>query len=916
MWAHRVGVPRLCASRIRVIVSSFLQGTLGYVVYEYMAKLQINNLSIYGRLSTQAADTAADAAPDVGATSEASAVCLDQWPKRTEQSGAWRMWAPQAWRTWASYQFKPEEYLERHQCQENLWASCLLMEEQKQCDYTSGCYWTGQRCISEVQHYRESQCSAMRIPMQTVDWDLGYPLGDIVPHHGFNDMLYVYANVFLMFCMANVAAFMVHDLALLHVSAKNYVLDWRDLNEGFPFFRKFPRWTFLPQLQRRMCPMRKVDRPSTCYLGCLMFVFPFLLVWAVFLFVFFLVPMVVGLFMLYPVRLSRFWAFVLLVLMALIGCLLAVNQLVFLSFPITRPRYALTWSVADGACNCGCSYSMSTDIHQRLVLIGVGVAVQSLLRALRCLKGLRRSQWANLMSVLFPIPIAVYSVEWNQLFSEEPARGRKPGQPVQSEMAFDPFALMDEQPESRYTSISLRPEAIVDRTVPGKWKPLGIGRDVEGPNIGMDSKKQVGGWQVEAAEYIGCCGFPCLTGGYQAVLPPSSDSEDEEEVEVNTRNSVHSGQSQKPKLFGKFGWRKLKRRVTFGLLKDSDLALARQITRATSSARDLQKTNSRIRKELSTASSMPYDMSRAVTAPERGSLRRPSDDSLREDSPVYSSEGVGSHGLGSQTFGSQNLGSPVASHAVGDTPGSSLDLQSARPRRRRGTGISRTVSFKEDSNLSQVFTGATGSRGSNPDRSRRKSIVIPAMGIQRAPTLSKVVKKNIMYEAMEGSPSGTVVKNPSADKSPKSISRREVKVLSPPAIIEMQDINSARSHRSGSRSSFLSAESGEEEDFRKALIDGGDRRKTSSELREQEEQEYGQLSWSPRRQHSPVMSAATVPEDSAFFGDSAVLPTVSWRATSTKKSALRTSGSSRSQSSGLKSQFADQSAVDLEHGGA
>lgn len=95
--------------------------------------------------------------------------------------------------------------------------------------------------------------------------------------------------------------------------------------------------------------------------------------------------------------------------------------------------------------------------------------------AFRCLKGLRRrsscgfkvrtrrSQWANLLSVTFPVPLTLYSVDWLQA-DGKPIRFRTEVQlplaceltqqemPVQGEVAFDPFAMMDEQPDSKFTT--------------------------------------------------------------------------------------------------------------------------------------------------------------------------------------------------------------------------------------------------------------------------------------------------------------------------------------------------------------------------------------------------------------------------------------------------------------------------------
>merc|ERR1719291_347023 len=57
------------------------------------------------------------------------------------------------------------------------------------------------------------------------------------------------------------------------------------------------------------------------------------------------------------------------------------------------------------------------------------------------------------------MPIEVFPVSWDR--PEEkgggPIQRRCPEEPVQGEPAFDPFALMDEQPESWRTTIQLKP---------------------------------------------------------------------------------------------------------------------------------------------------------------------------------------------------------------------------------------------------------------------------------------------------------------------------------------------------------------------------------------------------------------------------------------------------------------------------
>ena len=72
--------------------------------------------------------------------------------------------------------------------------------------------------------------------------------------------------------------------------------------------------------------------------------------------------------------------------------------------------------------------------------------------AFRCVKGLRRSQWANLITVLFSVPINVYPVTWGCLDVDSE---HSENEETQGEMAFDPFVLMDEQINSKALRLQL-----------------------------------------------------------------------------------------------------------------------------------------------------------------------------------------------------------------------------------------------------------------------------------------------------------------------------------------------------------------------------------------------------------------------------------------------------------------------------
>lgn len=118
---------------------------------------------------------------------------------------------------------------------------------------------------------------------------------------------------------------------------------------------------------------------------------------------------------------------------------------------------------------------MAAKDELRIAITGL---VKSLMVAFRCVKGLRRSQWANLITVLFSVPINVYPVTWACLDVESPREDEE----TQGEMAFDPFAaqrvrcmacatqvLMDEQINSK--SLRLQLAAVYWRLSRTKKKP-------------------------------------------------------------------------------------------------------------------------------------------------------------------------------------------------------------------------------------------------------------------------------------------------------------------------------------------------------------------------------------------------------------------------------------------------------------
>eukprot|EP00435_Cladocopium_sp_Y103_P015937 s2165_g3.t3 len=222
---------------------------------------------------------------------------------------------------------------------------------------------------------------------------------------------------------------------------------------------------------------------------------PFLIVWNLGLAVLVLSPVCVALFLMHPIRLSRAAVFVQSLVCAVYSLAFFIQLMVWSLHRHWRPWYALTWLVRGTVatehplaekvdCLCGCEYSVSNHALFQLIVISITGLVKSLTVAFRCIKGLRRSQWANLISVLFSVPINVYPVTWASLPDAHWPEMCDEDSETQGERAFDPFVLMDEQLNSK----SLRLQVAAVQTSCGS------------PRAGDLTPRE--------ADTIGCCGFP------------------------------------------------------------------------------------------------------------------------------------------------------------------------------------------------------------------------------------------------------------------------------------------------------------------------------------------------------------------------------------------------------------------------
>lgn len=314
-------------------------------------------------------------------------------------------------------------------------------------------------------------CSNASLPLTVVQRDLGR----LHTVRGWVNPLKAWAWLFaaLFFCLW--ISIGVHDLTLLHEDRRSGILTLQSARQEMPHW-----WACISCLQC-LGPMRFLQ--EECWRLWLVL----LPVWtiyraAAFPTMTYPVSLLFSLFA--PLRMSR-------IMVAFAGILGLIWSAVFTVVTLASApgMYAVFWNAQrlPKHCVCFCEFPLRAAVSNRLVMLGLVVCIGSFSIAFRALKGLRRANWGNLFSVLYTVPVEAFPVVWER--PREAGGGpicfRSPGEAVQSEPAFDPFCLMDEQPESGSTGVVLRP-------VP-------------------QTQVRVERWsETEEADMvdIGCCGFP------------------------------------------------------------------------------------------------------------------------------------------------------------------------------------------------------------------------------------------------------------------------------------------------------------------------------------------------------------------------------------------------------------------------
>jgi len=463
MWARRCGAPRRWPSRIKVLIFTLLDGGIGLSIYLYMAGSNISYL-------------------DLGSPQSGPVLCLTEWPE-TGHEASWS--DPKDWFKWWRDHEDHRKILEHKKCK-----------------------------IPSVQ---DNTCSESSAPLK----DMAQPIASAMQGNFDNlrfDILGLSARIFLTLAIFIWVGMATHDLALIGTKKKNLILDVTGVNNYCPVIRRV--WRCLAGV-RPLVMICEAETIGVRVLGTVIAIVlaPVVIAWNVVVFNFVICPILLMAFVRYPVRMCRAWVFIACLATFMYGIALTCLSLGFAgSSPAHRPYYAVTWGADTGnggdPCTCGCDFPVSFGVCINLSVIGVGTALKSLFVALRCLKGLRRSQWANLLSVVFPVPLTVYTVDWRQP-DGKPIKFRDETMKVQEEVAFDPFAMMDEQLDSAFSTINLAPEPSMKegRTPSGRITVEPSRAGMEAPGISDKSLHGKVEFHMEESYYIGCCGFPWSTGG-------------------------------------------------------------------------------------------------------------------------------------------------------------------------------------------------------------------------------------------------------------------------------------------------------------------------------------------------------------------------------------------------------------------
>jgi len=461
MWARRCGAKKHWPSRIRVVINSFINGLVGIAIFKYLTAADVGYL-------------------DLSKPTNEEILCLTTWPLRYETL----TWPHNdVWLHWKNALFDSRLHVQQNRCPRE---QIPPEELQGTCDSTS-------------------------IPVQALQRTLGYAFG--AGANWNTNVADAYGAVFAYIGLCIFITTTVHDVALLTVKHNSYILDVQGVKRNFPTFVHMGYVAAGFPCIKWLANRHKAGRIVAFAL------IPLVVAWSVFVLAFVWYPVGSVLFYWSPVRLSRLAVFVNTLLLCIYGVAVIIHSLVWLGEENWRPVYAITWEAEAGGCICGCVFHAAQGSILQVLFIGLSVTFKAFMFAFRCLKGLRRTNWASLLTVMFPVPLAVYPVRWTQP-DGSPIMHRAEDEPVQGELAFDPFALMDEQPESAHTTLKLMPE------------PMNEEDRKHEPELAAPASRTVVHIGPEIVEHIGCCGFPYLAArprtpnpGASAAIPEDEENE-------------------------------------------------------------------------------------------------------------------------------------------------------------------------------------------------------------------------------------------------------------------------------------------------------------------------------------------------------------------------------------------------------
>jgi len=380
-------------------------------------------------------------------------------------------------------------------------------------------------------------CRNPSLPLTSIMGDLG-SLHTV--NSGFNPFK-LWSVLFLVLTSLLTVSILIHDLALLEDSLRPKILSFPKLRYAIPYL-----WDSLRFVQCRRRMQRLWKRNRTVWI----LLIPFWTLFQAVLFMLIMYPfaLLVCLFVA-PVRMSRIMVF-----LSGILCMLWSIVFVLVMGVFDTRSYAVLWDPYDAkrsvqSCVCLCEFPLNHSVLIRIVALGVGMCWHSLSLTLRALKGLRRGQWANMFSVLHAVPIEAFPVRWERNLDpmgvglltltarstsdpdstdagpkSKPIKFRLEGEAIQSEPAFDPFCLMDEQPESAWMCPLIVPVSMACRE---KYSRAG---EMSEQDQQLIWEPYTGNLETE----IGCCGFPSpvFLDGHR------SDGQDEDSDDASARETA------------------------------------------------------------------------------------------------------------------------------------------------------------------------------------------------------------------------------------------------------------------------------------------------------------------------------------------------------------------------------------------